>query len=312
MTESLRVAICVITYKRPVGLRALLEGLNSLTFRAETPAIRCIVVDNDPEGSAQAILEAVRAGFRWELEYRIEPNRGIPFARNAALRAALPGAEWIAFIDDDEVPGPDWLDELLRVAGEHAADVVTGRVEIRFESAPPDWVVRGGFFARRTHQTGTRLDRAATNNVVFRTDILSMLAPWFNERMALTGGTDTHFFRRAHRAGACIVWANEAVVTETVPDSRANAAWICRRGLRCGTTATRTDLDLYGAGVGALLAMAAGGYFVLKGALLAVPSTCVRGKAGWVKHLFFLYYAAGRLYGLIGGSFEEYRTVHGR
>ena len=312
MTNPQRVAVCVITYKRPVGLRRLLEGLHALTFRGTAPAVRCIVVDNDPEGSARAVVEAVQTGFRWGLEFVLEPARGIPFARNAALRQALPDAEWIAFIDDDEEPRPDWLDELLRVAHEHAADVVAGRVDPRFESPAPDWVVRGGFFTRRSHSTGGRLDRAATNNVVFRADILKSLDPWFDERRALTGGTDTHFFRRAHRAGSRIVWANEAVVTEVVPDSRVNAGWIRRRGFRCGAGATRTELDLFGRGGGAALALAAGAFFLLRGSLFALPAAWVRGRAGWVKHVYFVYYGAGRLCGLVGGAYEEYRTVHGR
>lgn len=312
MTEPLRVAVCVITYKRPVGLRRLLAGLNALTFRGPTPAIRCIVVDNDPQGSAQAVVEAVRAGFRWELEFVEEPRRGIPFARNAALRAALPGAEWIAFIDDDEEPHPDWLDQLLRAAEAYEADVVTGPVEPRFESAVPDWVVKGAFFGRAVCPSGRRRDRSATNNVVFRAEILKGMRAWFEEGMALTGGTDIHFFRRVHRAGYRIVWADDAVVTETVPNSRLSAGWIWRRAFRYGASTTRIELDLHGILVGAPLVIVLGMYKLLKGVVFVLPSACVRGKAGWVKYGRLLCAGAGMFYGLAGKGYEEYRTVHGR
>ena len=38
--------------------------------------------------------------------------------------------------------------------------------------------------------------------------------------MGLNGGDDTHFFTRAQMQGLSIVWADDAVVHETVPASR--------------------------------------------------------------------------------------------
>ena len=312
MTEPLRVAVCVITYQRPAGLRSLLQGLNALTFRGQAPAIRCIVADNDPQGSARAVVEAVRAGFRWGLEFVVEPRRGIPFARNAVMRQALPDAEWIAFIDDDEVPRPDWLDQLLHAAEEYEADVVAGPVEPRFESEAPEWVVKGAFFARTVRPSGRWLDRSATGNVAFRAEILKKLNPWFDEGMALTGGTDILFFRRVHRAGFRIVRAHDAVVTETVPESRMNAGWIWRRAFRYGAATTRIELSLRGILVGVPLVMVLGAYKAAKGAVFVLPSACIRGKVGWVKHIRLLCAGVGMFYGLVGGGYEEYRMVHGR
>lgn len=311
MTARPRVAVCAITYKRPIGLRRLLEGLNALTFRAAEPVLRCIIVDNDPEGSARATVEAIRAEFRWGLEFAVEPRRGIPFARNAALRTAMPDAEWIAFIDDDEQPRPDWLDELLRVAAAYEADVVTGPVEPRFESAVPDWVVKGAFFARAVRPSGCRLDRSATNNVVFRAEILKGMRPWFDERMALTGGSDIRFFRRMHRRGHRIVWADDAIVYEWVPSSRTTAKWIYQRAFRYGTTTSLTERVLRPAVQSVPLILALAAYKLLKGAVFLVPATCFRGRAGVVKYIRLMCYGAGMLNGLVGRTYEEYRTTHG-
>jgi hypothetical protein len=197
------------------------------------------------------------------------------------------------------------------VGAEHGADVVAGPVEPCFESPAPDWIVRGGFFWPRAHQTGFRLDRAATGNVLFRAAILQAVSPWFDERMALTGGTDIHFFRRAHRAGFRIVWARDAVVTERVPESRMHAPWIWRRAFRYGASTSRIELDLHGVLIGASLVVASGGYKLLKGALFVLPSAGARGRAGWVKYVRLMHFGAGMLYGLVGGRYEEYRTVHG-
>ena len=52
--------------------------------------------------------------------HRVEGRRGIPQARNAAVAVALERADFVAFIDDDEVPSPLWLAELLRLRAELA------------------------------------------------------------------------------------------------------------------------------------------------------------------------------------------------
>src|SRR3989304_3999768 len=81
----MNVAICVATYKRPIMLWRLLEGISRLTFRDQQPQIRIIIVDNDVEQSARQVCDDWRLKLRWPLDYQVEPRRGIPFARNKAL-----------------------------------------------------------------------------------------------------------------------------------------------------------------------------------------------------------------------------------
>ena len=66
-----------------------MEGLAGLTFdKTGTPDLRIAVVDNDAAGSARALCEKFALSFPWPLTYRVEPRRGIPFARNASVAAA--------------------------------------------------------------------------------------------------------------------------------------------------------------------------------------------------------------------------------
>jgi glycosyltransferase involved in cell wall biosynthesis len=63
----------------------------------------------------------------WPLRYVVEPRRGLSFVRNRAISEARAArADFVAFLDDDEVATAPWLTELLRVQGRYAADVVTG------------------------------------------------------------------------------------------------------------------------------------------------------------------------------------------
>jgi len=306
----MRVAICVITYKRPQGLARLLDGLDGLSFDDQRPDIEVVVVDNDPEGSTREFCEQRRSSCRWELRYYVEPRRGIPFARNTAINQASSNADFIAFIDDDEQPEPDWLNELLKVQRQHGADVVAGPVVSRFDGDVAPWIEKGRFFDRRRYPTGQVLDRAYTGNVLFRTEIRSTLPTLFDERMALTGGSDTHFFLRVARAGYKIVWADDAVVTDWLPATRVHARWILQRAFRMGTSKVLIDMDLRPWLVAWPHLGAIAVYRIVTGALLTLPGLLI-GKHFLIRQVRYVCYGAGLLAGLVGVRYKEYSATHG-
>ncbi len=102
------VAICALTLHRPRGLDALLGSLAGLDDPGAAFDVKVVIVDNDGDGSAEAVVDRWRPEFPWELVYVVEARPGIPCGRNAAIRAA--GAvDFIAFLDDDETADPNWL-----------------------------------------------------------------------------------------------------------------------------------------------------------------------------------------------------------
>jgi succinoglycan biosynthesis protein ExoM len=306
----MRVAVCIITFRRPEGLRRALDGVAAQVFAGAAPDLRLVVVDNDEQGSAREVCEAARARLPWPVDYVIEPRRGIPFARNRCVEVARPQADWIGFIDDDEEPAPGWLAELLRVQEQYAADVVTGPVVPRFVGEVPDWAVKGGLFNRIRFATGTRRDRAFTNNVLFRAEIFDRVRPHFDERMVMTGGSDAHFSRRVHRAGYKIIWADEAVVEETFPASRVAAAWVYQRAYRIGTTTSFIARDLDPLPV-ALVTVAGMSLVRLGRGLALAAAGSIAGRHMRVAGLRQICYGAGMVVGLFGGRYEEYRRTHG-
>ncbi|HTE49584.1 MAG TPA: glycosyltransferase family 2 protein [Kofleriaceae bacterium] len=306
----MRIAVCMITYGRPAGLRRLLDAIAGQTFEGAAPDLRIIVVDNDAAGGAREVCDAARAAMPWPLVYEIEPRRGIPIARNRCVALARPESDWIAFVDDDEEPAPGWLAELIRVRDEYDADVATGPVVPRFVGEPPGWAIRGRFFHRRRFPTGTLRDRAFTNNVLFRASIFDEVRPNFDERMVMTGGSDTHFSRRVHRAGYRIVWADQAEVHETFPASRMAARWVYQRAYRTGTTTAFITRDIRPLPVAAARLVSDAAYRLLVGTVLAAFGW-VAGGHRTVLGVRHICYAAGMLVGLFGGRYEEYRRTHG-
>src|ERR1700727_57388 len=217
----MHVTICIPTFKRPTGLRALLLGINDLV-RAEGVDFRAVIVDNDARGSAQPVLNELSKELSYSAEYILEPKRGLSFVRNTALDNALE-PDSIAFIDDDEVPDPGWLVELVRAQQFYGADAVRGAVVSRFAQSVPNWIAKGGFFERPRPATGTVLKEAATSNVLICTKVLRETGLRFDPQFSLSGSEDTDFFSQLDAAGALIIAANSAVVYETIPPERANA-----------------------------------------------------------------------------------------
>ena len=233
----MKVAVCIISYRRPEGLKRLVDGLNRLTFHKcrEVPSLKVIVVDNDSSGLACNFCDEARTSLNWSLECSVEPRRGIPYARNTAVaRAVEEDMDFVAFIDDDEVPEPSWLDELLYVQRTWSADVVTGPALPHFTVPVAAWIERGKFFESSRNLTGQRIGWASSRNVLVRSELFKNMDKHFDERFPLLGGSDVEFFERADRAGYKIVWADEALVHEWIPKSRANLRWLLKKSYRYG------------------------------------------------------------------------------
>jgi glycosyltransferase involved in cell wall biosynthesis len=309
-SSTVKIDICIITYRRPRGLQRLLGGLQQQRLHEPVPELRILVVDNDPEESARSVCEQARGWLDFELIYEVEKRRGIPQARNAALALAIGRADFVAFIDDDEVPEPDWLAELCDVQRIHEADAVGGPVLPLFETPPPVWIERGGFFDRARFETGTRLGCGYTNNLFVSVRALASLDRLFDERMALTGSSDTELFERFARRGHRIVWADAAQVVEWMPASRVNLRWLLQRSFRIGTASVIIDRVCREDRPRAWRMLAHAGWCIARGAL-QLPRALAGNRVSAAEGLRLAALGLGRCAGLAGYRYQEYRQIHG-
>ncbi|KXG78337.1 hypothetical protein AN618_04030 [Fervidicola ferrireducens] len=302
-----RVAVCITTYKRPNGLARLLSALNEIAFRKIDPAIvdlEIIVVDNDPASSACTICETARFSGKWPLRYYVEPRRGISYARNAAVQLSQ-GADYVAFIDDDEWPHQYWLDELLEVQRTYNSEVVLGPVLPYYDPTTPSWVIKGRFFERPRYPTGTSIKYGRTGNALIKASVFEQIG-LFDEKFALSGGEDTHFFMRLLQTGGKIIWADDAVVYEEVPKSRSNLHWILRRAYRVGNTLALCERELLKAPTTLTFRIAKALVRIAFGVVLLPPSFLV-GFHSLVKSLVYILQGMGQLSGVVGIRYAEYK-----
>jgi succinoglycan biosynthesis protein ExoM len=238
MSAAPLLTVCICTFKRPEMLRRLLAAIPAQR-RDSLYALAVVVVDNDAERSAEDVVANAKMGESIVVTYCVQPEVGIARSRNLAV--AHSRGELTAFIDDDEIPEDDWLERMHRTLVEFDADGVLGPVLPRFDSPPPPWVTRGRFFERPRYSTGHRVrwEESRTGNVLIRTDVLNSLSPVFREEFA-AGGEDIDLFQRLAAAHRRIVWANDAIVTESVPPARCTLKYLVRSAaLRGGTFADR-------------------------------------------------------------------------
>ena len=303
MSELPSITVIVCTYRRPRQLQALLASLKLQQITGLRP--RLCIVDNDATQSAQALVAAVAQDFPWPVQYVSQPIKNIALTRNAGL--ATVQTDYLAFIDDDEVAVPGWLNSLVVLAQQHDADLIFGPVLPVYPEKIQSWLIDGGFYQRPRHQTGSHVPllEARTGNVLIRHAALKRYDLKFDESLGLSGGEDYAFFEKLYSGIVKSLWSDEAVVTEEVPIERANSQWLLKRSFRVGSVEASLMCRAGGVSPKVKMWLKISYLFVRNGLTLLVAP--FRSKASNFRVVRNLAIATGIIYGLIYGPYREYK-----
>lgn len=227
----MQIDVCICTFRRP----HITETMASVAAAQVPPGarLRLVIIDNDDTPTAQERVTAMAANIDLPVQYLHAPGANISIARNAALDAAQ-DADWIAFLDDDEVVEPHWLTALVARQAETNADAVFGHARALYDETAPRWMVEGDFHSQYAHPRGDEIETGHTCNVLMRLRDM----PWAEERFDLargrSGGEDTEFFFRLRNLGARYAIAEDSFALEAVPPGRATLSWLVNRRFRIG------------------------------------------------------------------------------
>ena len=106
------VSVIIPTYKRAYTLKYVLEGLKRQTYRN----FEVIVVFKPARDGTEEILERYRENLPLKV---IKQNKG--YVTNAYnLGISLARGQIVAFLDDDAVPYPDWLEEHVKIHSKYS------------------------------------------------------------------------------------------------------------------------------------------------------------------------------------------------
>jgi succinoglycan biosynthesis protein ExoM len=244
------IAICICTCDRVHSLQQLLNAVAGMELGSLDPGdLFFVIVDNRPDGRARAICEEARLHLPCALHFVEEPERGISFARNRAVSTALcHGADFVAFIDDDDLPRPDWLVHLVERQRISGADLVVGIWQLSHDVNIPKSLRAIKFLqppeSYRMNRWGTVYGAGTCNVLIGRRVVehLGQAGPVFRPEFALTGGGDTDFFIRARIAGFSTAVAPDSIVFRDWSAARLTWRGILRRAFRIGGTSMQIYL----------------------------------------------------------------------
>ncbi|MEO8285775.1 MAG: glycosyltransferase family 2 protein [Chloroflexota bacterium] len=223
-TPEISVVICAYSDKRWDDLVAAVESVRGQTVPAKE--IIVVIDHNEP------MLQRLQARFT-EPDFIAVPNkrtRGLSGARNSGV--AVAHGDIVAFIDDDAIAAPDWLqwlaasynDKVLGVGGPVQPFWLEGRPSWFPEEF--DWVVGCTFLGMP--ETTTRVTKLIGCNMSFRREVFAEVGG-FRTDMGRVGtkpiaGEETEFSIRV-----CQRWPDKELIYEPrarvqhrVPAARAN------------------------------------------------------------------------------------------
>ncbi|MDR3529734.1 MAG: glycosyltransferase [Rhodopila sp.] len=174
------LTVCICTHDRPRYVRDCLDGLRRQTVSRDRFTV--LLVDSASSPVAAADLGVLAAQHDARLIRLDQP--GVSLARNAGAWAAR--TQFIAYIDDDAIPAPDWVEAILAAIAQPGRPpaLIGGRILPKWEAPLPAWwpaSLRGvlsiieheGCGEYRTASLPKGLEPYAANMVVH---VLSLLA----------------------------------------------------------------------------------------------------------------------------------------
>lgn len=231
----MKIVVAVPTRRRPEMLASCLRSLAALQVPVGFQ-LQVVVVENDMAEVCKQLVNHLAQGHvnLKNLIYKHEPRLGISTARNACIHTALEvGADFLAFIDDDETVAPNWLQFHMAAMEQQNADLLGGPVRLAKSEYELNWVDRILFKALEHRYMQVELKALAisnaassknttvhTNNWVCKTSIFENHGIFFNEDLGQTGGEDTVFFNDCVRMDLRVGWVPNAVVWDHLPKSR--------------------------------------------------------------------------------------------
>jgi len=231
MTAAASFDVVVPTIGRP-SLVVLLEALAQQA--GDLPG-RVVPVDDRRDRAAPPLPGGPPAALDGRVAVERGPARGPAAARNAGWRATA--APWVAFLDDDVVPGPTWAADLAADLDGLAPDVAGSqgalRVPLPAGRRPTDW-------ERNVH--GLEGARWVTADLAYRRSVLDELGG-FDERFPRAYREDAELALRVVKAGYRIVSGRRA---STHPVRQAD--WLASVRLQAGNADDALMRALHGPG----------------------------------------------------------------
>jgi GT2 family glycosyltransferase len=118
------VSVLIVNYDSGAHVSNAVQGL----MRQSLADIEVVIVDN---GSRDGSLAKAQSAVRKDKRFRfIDAGSNLGFAAGNNLAAARARGAWLALLNPDAVPAPDWLEQLMAATLRHPEVVMFGSTQI--------------------------------------------------------------------------------------------------------------------------------------------------------------------------------------
>jgi glucosyl-dolichyl phosphate glucuronosyltransferase len=168
------ISICICTYNRSNVLIHCLRSLSQLTDPRPQHEVEVIVIDNNSNDDTSVRVSELIPSFPFEMRYVFEGRQGLSAARNRAVEEAK--GEYLAFLDDECIVGPDWLSiALLGIEGFRPSFIGGPYIGAFFPGNRPRWFkieYGNAYFLKYGFKRGLQDQfRASGGNMFVRRDV---------------------------------------------------------------------------------------------------------------------------------------------
>lgn len=234
---AVTVVICAFTELRWNALR---QAVASVAAQTSPAGEIVVVIDHNPALEELAARELPAA--------RVIANhhgQGLSGARNSGIDVAAGDA--IAFLDDDAVADPRWLEHLVAALGDPRVVGAGGDVRPHWQAGAPPWFPLEFAWVVGCSHSGMPTARTTVRNVIgasmiFRAPLLRELGG-FTEGIGRVGSVplgceETELCIRAQQrhAGSVVIYEPAAKVAHEVPPSRGTWSYFIARCRAEGTS----------------------------------------------------------------------------
>lgn len=230
----MKVSVVICGYD-PALETDLVDAAESVLEQTYEPVELVIVIDG-----TDSLYEALKARFGTNPDVVLHlnnENMGLSRSRNIGIDLAT--GDVVAFMDDDAVAHPDWLEELLSTYGRHDALAVGGRMAPRWMADRPKYLPKEfywliGVTYRGYPERECEIRNTFGSNISFLASVLDDLGG-FKHELGIIGvrqlqGEETELAARMRDEFGEGVWYNpDAVVEHKIFKRRTELDWLLKR-----------------------------------------------------------------------------------
>ncbi len=232
----MKISVILCTYNRSASLQRALESASALRLPGSVDW-ETVVVDNNSSDRTREVAEAFCRRDPAHFRYLFEPKQGKSNALNAGIRQTV--GDILAFMDDDVIVEPTWLQNLTASLQGDGWAGAGGRILPQRAFHPPRWL---SFSARHGRdpfalfdlgpEAGTLNEAPYGTNMAFRRGMFEKYGMFRTDLGPCPGseirGEDSDFANRLLAVGEPLRYEPSAVVYHEIPEWRVKKRYLLR------------------------------------------------------------------------------------